>query len=63
MGGLFFALAALAWLLLLVDWKDLRSVLRQGGWASVAFFTVVGVLIVFAFMAPETVSHAPAVHH
>lgn len=61
MTGIVFALLALGYLVFLIDWKELRAVLAQGGWATVGIYIVVGVLIFNALTAPAAI--APAIHH
>lgn len=43
----------------MIDWKELRDVLKQGGWASLVFYGLIGILICAAMAAPQV----PAVHH
>jgi len=64
MAAMFSILGLLAYLFLLIDWTDLRSTLAKGGWASIALYALLAVLIVVALSAsPETAAHAPAIHH
>ncbi len=44
--GVVTALLVLCYLIFLVDWKDLRAVLAQGGWATACFLVVVTILVV-----------------
>lgn len=60
MAGVFFALLVIAYLVFLIDWKELRGVLAQGGWASLVAYGIVGVLIAVALASP---SAGPAMHH
>jgi hypothetical protein len=46
----------------LIDWKELRDVLKQGGWAALAFYCLIGICIFAAMAAPHATS-VPAVHH
>lgn len=64
MAGLFLGIAFLAYLFLLVDWKSLRSVLAQGGWATACLYILLTVLIAAVYTScPESAVMAPAVHH
>ncbi|MBE0598159.1 MAG: hypothetical protein IH614_12895 [Desulfuromonadales bacterium] len=60
MAGVFFALMVIAYLVFLIDWKELRDVLAQGGWASVVVYGIVGVLIAITLASP---SAGPVMHH
>ncbi len=55
----FILLAVAGYLGFLIDWKELRDVLKLGGWAALAFYCLIGVLIFAAMVAPEVAS----VHH
>ncbi len=46
MTGVVLALFVLGYLIFLVDWKGLRAVLAEGGWATACFLAVVTILIV-----------------
>ncbi len=39
---------ALIYLVLFVDWKEMGDILKQGGWAAVAVYVVVGLFIAAA---------------
>jgi hypothetical protein len=62
MAGVLFALMVLGYLVFLIDWKELRAVLAQGGWGTAVFFVVVGVLIYSALVTPHVIA-ASAGHH
>ena len=62
MTGLFIALAVVCYLFFFIDWKEFRSILAKGGWATLAIYCVVTVLIWYTLSAPQAVAHAP-VHH
>lgn len=62
MTGVFFALLVLGYLVFLIDWKELRGVLAQGGWGALAVYCVVGVLIGIVLVTPSAVT-APVMHH
>jgi hypothetical protein len=62
MAGVFSVLFLLGYLVFLVDWKELRGVLAQGGWGTAVIYGVVTVLIVSVLSNPATIG-APAVHH
>lgn len=59
MESVFIVLAVAGYFGFLIDWKELRDVLKQGGWAAIAFYCLIGVFIFAAMAAPQ----APAVHH
>jgi hypothetical protein len=62
MESVFIVLALAGYFGFLIDWKDLRDVLKQGGWAALAFYCLIGIFI-FAAMAAPHASGVPAVHH
>ena len=63
MTGLFLTLGLLAYLFLLIDWKEMRSLMAQGGWVSAALYIGLTVLIVLVLIkSPESAAHVP-VHH
>lgn len=65
MGGVFAVLALLAYLFLVVDGRELRAVLSQGGWVVSCLYIVLAVLIVAVLAShPDVaaVSHGSA-HH
>lgn len=55
----FIILAVAGYFGFMIDWKELRDVLKQGGWATLVFYCLIGIFIYAAMMAPQ----APAVHH
>lgn len=57
-----FVLALAGYLGFLIDWKELKGVLKEGGWAALAYFCLVGIAIAIAMAAPQAAS-APAMHH
>ncbi len=62
--GIFFALlAVVAYLAFCVDWKGFMEAFSLGGWATIAVYIVLTVLIVAILSTPETAAVAPAVHH
>jgi hypothetical protein len=63
MAGLFFGIAFLAYLFLLIDWKSLRAALAQGGWATACLYLLLAVLMTIVYSSPEIAVMAPAVHH
>lgn len=62
MTGIIFALLVLGYLVFLIDWREFRAVLAQGGWAAVAVYVVVGILIYNALVTPSVITSAPAMH-
>jgi len=65
MGGMFAILALLAYLFLVIDWKEMRAVLVQGGWAVSCLYIVLAILITAVLVNYPDVAAAPhgAVHH
>jgi hypothetical protein len=59
MESFFIVLAVAGYFGFLIDWKELRDVLKQGGWATLAFYGLIGIFICAAMAAPQM----PAVHH
>jgi TRAP-type C4-dicarboxylate transport system permease small subunit len=45
----FILLAVAGYIGFLIDWKELRDVLKLGGWAALAFYCLIGVLIFAAW--------------
>ncbi|MFA5516384.1 MAG: hypothetical protein WDA20_08865 [Desulfuromonadales bacterium] len=62
MAGTFSTLAVLAYLIFLIDWKELRAVLAQGGWGSAVIYGVLTVLIVSVLTTPGVVP-GPVANH
>jgi hypothetical protein len=62
MESVFIVLAVAGYFGFLIDWKELRDVLKQGGWAALAFYCLIGIFIVAAMAAPHAAS-VPAVPH
>lgn len=62
--SVFFTILALAgYFGFLIDGKELRDVFKAGGWATLAFFCLIGICI---FAATAAVPHAgagAAMHH
>ena len=55
----FIILAVAGYVGFMIDWKELRDVLKQGGWATIVFFCLISIFIYAAMVAPQV----PAVHH
>jgi len=55
-------IVALIYLVLFVDWKEMGEVLKQGGWAAVAVYVIVGIAIASSF-GGEVAHHAGGMHH
>ncbi len=62
MNAFFIILALAGYLGFLIDWKELFGVLKQGGWAALGIYCLVGILIFAALATPHAVS-MPAMHH
>ncbi len=54
-------LVTLAYLVFFVDWKELGDILKQGGWAAVAVYVLVGIAIASTF-GGQAVHHS-GMHH
>lgn len=63
MTGIIFVLLVLGYLVFLIDWREFRDVLAQGGWAAIGIYVIVGILIYNVLVTPNVVASAPAVHH
>ncbi|MFO7981986.1 MAG: hypothetical protein R6V08_00860 [Desulfuromonadales bacterium] len=64
--GIWLAIAAVVcYLFFFIDGREFTGVMREGGWATVAFFCLIGVFIVVGLScAPEAVQQgATEVHH
>jgi hypothetical protein len=53
---IFIALALICYLAFLIDWKELRGVLSQGGWGAICLYVVIGILICAAWVTPTVVA-------
>jgi hypothetical protein len=62
MQALFIVLAIAGYFGFLIDWKEFGGVIREGGWAALVYFCLIGIAIAVAMAAPEAAT-APAVHH
>jgi len=52
---------ALIYLVLFVDWKEMGEILKQGGWAAVAVYVVVGLFI--ASVLGGEAAQSSGMHH
>jgi len=60
----FFTILALAgYFGFLIDWKELRDVLKAGAWATFAFYCLIGICIFAATAAAPHVAGAAPMHH
>jgi hypothetical protein len=62
MHALLIVLALAGYLGFLIDWREFGGVLRQGGWAGLAYLCLVGVIVAIVLANPHTAS-APMAHH
>lgn len=53
----------LLYLVFMVDWKEFRGVMKEGGWAAIAYYCLLGVFIYAAFVTQHVASHPAAMHH
>jgi len=59
----FFSILAVAgYLGFLIDWRELRDILRQGGWGAAVIYCVVGILIYAVLITPSVIATS-AGHH
>ena len=59
MGGAIAVLALLAYLFLVIDGRELRGVLAQGGWVVSLLYVVLAVLIVAALTSHPDIAAMP----
>jgi uncharacterized membrane protein YdjX (TVP38/TMEM64 family) len=59
MAAAFVALAVIAYLVLLVDWKNLNNAISQGGWGALVLYAVITVLIVVILSNPDIPNITP----
>jgi hypothetical protein len=57
----FFVLAIAGYLGFLVDWRELKDVLGQGGWAALVLYVIITILIYAVLISPAAV--AVSTHH
>ena len=57
----FFVLALAGYLGFLVDWRELKDVLSQGGWPSLVLYGILAILIYAVLISPAAV--AVSSHH
>jgi uncharacterized MAPEG superfamily protein len=58
MAGLFVFLALIFYVGYLIDWKELRAVSSQGGWATIVILVVLTAVVVNVISTPTAVSAA-----
>jgi len=62
--SVFFTILAVAgYLGFLIDWKELRDVFKAGGWATFAFYCLIGICIFTAAAALPHVGGGAGMHH
>jgi hypothetical protein len=54
MMAIFIFFSLILYLGFLINWKEMRDVLRQGGWATVCVYLVITVFIYAVLTAPNT---------
>jgi uncharacterized membrane protein YdjX (TVP38/TMEM64 family) len=62
MAVVFIVLALAGYLGFLIDWKELKDVLSQGGWAALALYCVITALIYAVLVSPAVVA-TTGMHH
>lgn len=55
-------LALAGYLGFLIDWREFGGIMRQGGWAAIAVYCVVGIFVTIALVTPHAAT-APMIHH
>lgn len=56
MGIAFFALGAVLYLALVIDWKEMMGVVREGAWPVVSIFFVLTLLISYILTCPAAMT-------
>jgi hypothetical protein len=56
MAGLFVFLALIFYVGYLIDWKEMRAVSSQGGWATTVIYVVLTAIIVNVLTSPAAVT-------
>ncbi len=59
---IFIVLALIGYLGFLIDWKELRKVLRLGGWGAVGLYCVIAIVVSAAWVTPAVVATAEMGH-
>jgi hypothetical protein len=62
MMAIFIVLVLIFYLGFLINWKEMRDVMRQGGWATVCIYLIITVFIYAVLTAPNT-AIATGMHH
>ena len=62
MGMAFFGLSVVLYLALVVDWKELVGVMREGGWPAIAIYFILTLLIYYVLANPAGMA-ASGGHH
>ena len=62
MGIAFFALGAVLYLALVIDWKEMIEVMRGGAWPAVSIYFILILLIAYALTCPVAMN-AGGGHH
>ena len=62
MGIALFALSFVLYLALVVDWKELMAVIRQGAWPAISVYCVLTLLISYVLTCPAAMPAAGG-HH
>jgi hypothetical protein len=62
MEAFFIVLALAGYFGFLIDWRELRGVLKEGGWAALAYYALIGIFIFAAMAAPHAAS-MPVMQH
>ncbi|BCA80544.1 hypothetical protein [Desulfuromonas sp. AOP6] len=62
MAAIFIGLAVVGYLAFLVDWKGFMEAFRLGGWATIALYGVLTVLI-YVQLTSHSTGTVPGIHH
>lgn len=52
-----------AYVFFMIDWNEFRAVMKQGGWATICIFIIVGLAVVYTIACPEAGGHTAGGHH
>jgi hypothetical protein len=54
---IFIALALICYLAFLIDWKELRGVLSQGGWGAICLYVICAAWVTPTVVAATEIGH------
>ncbi len=56
MGIAFFALAVVLYLALVIDWKEMMGVIREGAWPAISIYFVLALIITYILTCPAAMT-------